>query len=699
MPTLEASLAQGDFWLSNSSDTLSANPTRELAAIMFSDVVGYTAIMGRDERKGVQAIADHRAQLRALLPRFNGRLIGEIGDGTLSSFHSVLDAISCARELQANLKDDPELHLRIGIHLGDVLLTGNTVLGDGVNVASRIHALAPPGGICISEHVYDEIRNKPGMQAKDLGKKQLKNVSRPIRVYSLAVAALPDRQPGERTGAGRRRAVIAGFGALLVAALVYGVARWRLFAPASAPPSAGERRTIRSIAVLPLDNLSRDPSQEYFADGMTEELITDLAKISALRVISRTSVMKFKGEHREQLPEIAKVLNVDAVVEGSVLKVGDKVRITAQLIDAPADKHLWANSYERDARDVLAVQDEIASAIAREVDVQLTPDERARFARARPVNPEAHEAYLKGRYYFSGQSEERVNKAIEQFEQAIKLDPNFAPAYTGLADAYIFGEGFYFAPSVIPKAKAAIEKALQLDDTSAEAHTSLGWFKYCFDYDWAGAETELRGAIALNPSYTEAHHQYGWVLAAQGREDDALVEFKRASELDPLSPWFAADVSWPLSYQGRYEAAKQQCRKALDLDPNFSTYCIWVADLEAGKFREAIAEMEKAKVQESSSPFEVALLGYCYAASGDRTRGKAMLEKLNQMAPRQYVSPVAEAHIYIGLGDRERALDRLEQAYQDGSSMLFFLKVSHIYDPLRSDPRFIELLKKVRLDK
>jgi tetratricopeptide (TPR) repeat protein len=326
----------------------------------------------------------------------------------------------------------------------------------------------------------------------------------------------------------------------------------------------------------------------------------------------------------------------------------------------------------------------------------LTPDERARFAQARPVNPEAHEAYLKGRYF---QSEKRVTKAIEQFELAIRLDPNFAPAYSGLADAYDFGEGFYFAPSVFPKAKAAVEKALQLDDTSAEAHTSLGMFKYCFAYDWAGAETELRRAIALNPSYAEAHHQYGWVLAAQGREDDALVEFKRASELDPLSPFLATDVAHLLTYQGRYEAAKQQCRKALDFDPNSNPECIWGSDLEAGKFKEAIAEMQKANLQESS-PWEVGLLGYCYAASGDRTRAKSMLEELNQMASRgRYVTPVAEAHIYIGLGDRERALDRLEQAYQTGSSMLFWLKVSHIYDPLRSDPRFIELLKKVRLDK
>ena len=300
------------------------------------------------------------------------------------------------------------------------------------------------------------------------------------------------------------------------------------------------------MTVLPLENLSGDPAQEYFADGMTDELITDLAKISGFRVISRTSVMKFEGEHRERLPEIARALNVNTIVEGSVLRVGDKVRITAQLIDATADKHLWAESYERDTRDVLSMQDELASAIAREIDVQLTPNEQARLAEPRPVNPEAHEAYLKGRYYLNEISEERINKAIQQFQLAIKLDPNFALAYAGLADAYLEGEDFYFpATEVMPKAKGAAEKALQLDETLAEAHTSLGGVKFWYDFDWAGGESELRRAIVLNPSYALAHDYYGNLLTYQGRFDEALAEFKRAIKLDPLSPQIVVDACYP----------------------------------------------------------------------------------------------------------------------------------------------------------
>ena len=532
--------------MTSSSDTLAANPTRELAAIMFSDIVGYTAIMGRDEREGLRAVREHREHLRAVLPQFNGRLIGEIGDGTLSSFHSAVDAVNCARELQATLVDDPELRLRIGIHVGDVVFTDKTVLGDGVNIASRIHELAPPGGCCISERVYEEIRNKPEFHVKDLGEKHLKNVARPIRAYALTAEDAPGQPLSSRGSAAgdgksmtKRRKIV--LGAMLIVAVVAAISTSKV--AGSLVRLAVERSLagMRSIAVLPLENFSGDPAQEYFADGMTDELITDLAKISGLRVISRTSVMKFKGEHREQLPEIAKALDVNTIVEGSVLRVGDKVRITAQLIDAPSDKHLWADSYERDTRDVLTLQDEVASTIAQQIDVELTPKEQARFAKPRPVNPQAYEAYLKGRYFMNTY---RVDPALEQYELAIKTDPDFALAYTGLADAYMYGEDLFFpGTEVMPKAKAAAEKALQLDDSLAEAHTSLGAINFWYDFDWTGGERELRRAIALNPSSAEAHFQYGYLLMFEGRFDESLAEMRRASDLDPLSAEYTNDVA------------------------------------------------------------------------------------------------------------------------------------------------------------
>src|SRR5262245_45969656 len=580
-------------------DAKTSDARRELAAIMFSDVVDYTTIMGRDEQKGIAALARHREHLRAVLPRFHGRLIGEIGDGTLSSFHSVVEAVACACELQAGLRNDPELRLRIGIHLGDVVHSGDTVLGDGVNVASRIHALAVPGGICVSATVYDEIRNKPGILAKDLGEKKLKNVSRPIRVFALS----PDSGTPPvvaKDGGLRRTAIVAGMGAIVVAALGYGVVRWR------STGSTGQERVIRSIAVLPLDNFSGDPGQDYFADGMTDELTTDLATLSRLRVISRGSAMRFKGEHRPSTPEIARVLNVDAVVEGSVVRAGDKIRIIAQLIDAPADQHLWGKSFEGDARDVLALQAELASAIAREIDVRLTPAEQARLAGAPTVNPDAHDAYLEGRYFVYRPSDENLQKAVSRFEEAIRLDPGFARAYSGLADSYMwvgFNEAAMTSEEGMVKAKAAAQKAVALDDGLAEAHNSLAQVASFYGYDWAGGEPEFHRALALNPSYAYAHDQFGLVLALHGRLDEGLGESRRAVELDPLAPQILSDLAMVYGLKGDFESARAQGRKIEELDPSLylaQSIFGWI-DLEEGHYADAIPPLQKAVAMDAPS--------------------------------------------------------------------------------------------------
>jgi len=486
---------------------------------------------------------------------------------------------------------------------------------------------------------------------------------------------------------------------MLIVAVVAALSAWRwqalLNSRRPSAPSAG----MRSIAVLPLENLSGDPAQEYFADGMTDELITDLAKISGLRVISRTSVMKFKGEHREQLPEIATALGVNTIVEGSVLRVGDKVRITAQLIDAPSDKHLWEDSYERDTRDVLTLQDEVASAIAQQIDVELTPGEQARLAKPRPINPQAYEAYLKGRYFMSTY---RVDPAVEQYELAIKTDPDFALAYTGLADAYMYGEDLFFpGTEVMPKAKAAAEKALQLDDSLAEAHTSMGAINFWYDFDWTGGERELRRAIALNPSSGEAHFQYGYLLMFEGRFDESLAEMRRASDLDPLSAEYTNDVALPLMYQAKYEAAQEQCRKALELAPgfDFAQMMLGNIDCHAGKFSQAITEYKKALELTSNRSLVLAALGYAYAKNGERAKAQAIVEELNQMSSRRYISPLGTAMIYVGLGEKQQALDGLEKAYAARSQFLCYLKIDKIWDPLSSEPRFIELMKKIGLDK
>jgi adenylate cyclase len=333
----------------------------------------------------------------------------------------------------------------------------------------------------------------------------------------------------------------------------------------------------------------------------------------------------------------------------------------------------------------------------------LTPQEQARFATARRVNPEAHEAYLKGRYFLNNPSDENIKKALGQFEHAIKVDPNFPRAFAGLSDAYYwmgFNEGLLVPTEAMPKAKATAEKALQLDDALAQAHASLAGPRWCFDFDWAGAESEFRRAIALNPSYAYAHDQYGLILAEQGRLDEALAENKRAAELDPLSPVIPYDMAITLAWQGKYEAAMQQSSTSLYLDPTSSIaqFASGWTDIAAGKVSEAIPELQKAKAMESTA-FAAGWLGYAYAASDDRTRAQAVIEELRQESLQRFISPFYPAIIYLGLGDRERALGGLEKAYEARSNWLATLKMDRIFDPLRSEPRFIELLKKVHLDK
>jgi TolB-like protein len=455
---------------------------------------------------------------------------------------------------------------------------------------------------------------------------------------------------------------------------------------------------IRSIAVLPLDNYSGDPAQDYFAEGMTDELTTDLAIISQLRVISRGSTMQFKGEHRPPTPEIAKMLDVDALLEGSVLRIGDKVRVTAQLIDARADRHLWAQSFERNSRDVLALQDELASAIAHEIDVRLTPGEQSRLTGAPSVNTAAYDAYLKGRYFFNRPSDENLGKAIALFEEAVKLDPKFAPAHSGLSDAYLwaaFNEGVITASEAKPKARVAAERAIQLDDASAEGHTSLAVYKSWFEFDWAGSEREFRRAFALNPNYAFAHDQFGLVLAFQGRYDESEAEIRRATELDPLDPQIPIDGLMAQAWQGKFQAAREAAGRAAELDPTFffAPWGFGWIDIQEGKVGEAIPELLKARAMESP-PFVTAWLGYAYAATGDTTRALALIGEMKNSSLQGYVPPFNLAIVYLGLGDRAQALDYLERADAADSQWLIYIGGDRIFDPLRSDPRFVALMRK-----
>ena len=457
---------------------------------------------------------------------------------------------------------------------------------------------------------------------------------------------------------------------------------------------------IKAIAVLPLVNLSRDPEQEYFADGMTEALITDLAQIGALRVISRTSAMRYKGTGRP-LPEIARELNVDALVEGSVLRAGERVRITAQLIHAATDQHLWARSYERDLRDALALQAEVARAIAEEVQIKLTPQERVKLARPRPVNPAAHEAYLKARYYLAKSSEQALKKSIAYFEQAIECDPSYALPYTGLVDAYnVLTGGFLeLVPqrTIIPKVRAMAAKALELDDTLAEAHVSIGRTKFYFDWDWAGAEKSFQRAIELNPNLCDAHRMYALLLTSQQRQEEAIHEAQRSLILDPVS--LLAHVAAGLVYCNarQFEDAERQLRKALELDPNymFAHELLGVDCLApTARYDEAVVELEKAVALAKNVAITKGGLGYVYAKSGRRAEALRVLEELDELSKNTYVTPIAAAGIYAGLRD-DRVFEALEEAYQQRCPQIVWARVAPYWDEVRSHPRFQDLLRRM----
>jgi eukaryotic-like serine/threonine-protein kinase len=474
---------------------------------------------------------------------------------------------------------------------------------------------------------------------------------------------------------------------LLAAAWKFTPAKW--WHTASADPVA-----LRSIAVLPLKNLSQDPNQDYFADGMTDELTTQLAQISALRVISRTSVMQYK-DTKKTLPEVAKELHVNAVVEGSVMQSGDRVRITAQLIDAKSDKHLWAKSYEGDARDVIGLQQEVAHAIADEIKVQLTPQEKSRLTSARPVNPAAHEAYLKGAYLNKGTAAQQ-HRAKEYFEQAIQIDPNYAAAYAGLADYYWSSLDLRPTESM-PKAKENVLKALELDPDLAQAHSELGAIHFYGDWDWLGAEQEFRRALEINPGDAEIRRYYSIYLAAMGRNDEATTEGRKALDIDPLSISAQVSAGFVLYFTRQYDAAIDQCRKALDLDANSSgAYdCLGSSYLAQGNYEEAIAALEKSAALWNNEPSRLVGLARAYAMADRKAEALKIRAQMQQLSTHQYVPPYYFAQIDAALGAKEEAFAALEKALAERDVYLAWLNVDVAFDSLRGDPRLKQILKRV----
>ncbi len=527
--------------------------------------------------------------------------------------------------------------------------------------------------------------------------------TRPGRGYRFIA---PIEQAGSSlgtTGQGRKlwlRVVLGtGAAATLVVALLglnVGGMRERLFGRATPK--------IESLAVLPLENLSRDPEQEYFADGMTEALIAELSKIRALKVISRMSVMQYKGA-KKPLPQIARELDVEGIITGSVQREGDQIRISVQLIHGPTDKDLWAESYQREMRGILALQSEVARDIAREIRVQLTSQEQVRLASARPASPEAYDAYLKGFYYNNRYAddlrEEQLRKGIEFYEQAIKLDPGLAIAHAQLSVAYRILAREFVLPEFRSKARTEALKAVELDDNLGQAHYALGLMKLDYDWNWEGAEREFQRAVELAPSFSRTHFWYAHYLRAAGRYEESLAECKRAEEVDPVALRMKACIGFTYVCARQYDLAIDQYRKTLALSPNtpFLHGELGFAYAGKGMYNEALAEYQKLLELTGGDPRYKVSLAWAYAMAGKKSEVLKIIDEFKQPSKRKFLKPFNRASIYAALGEKEQAFIWLEKAYEERSEALPFIEIhcDPQFDKLRDDPRFQDLLRRMNL--
>lgn len=507
------------------------------------------------------------------------------------------------------------------------------------------------------------------------------------------VTSAPARSPARTDGPSRRAraAVAAVLGLALLAAAAAGVRRWLNPPRPAGPPT---------IAVLPLENLSGDPAEDYFADGMTDALIAQLARLQGLRVISRTSSLQYRRA-RQPVREIARALGADAVVDGTVARSGGRVRITAGLVDARTDRHVWAETYERALQDVLDVQAEVATNVARRVLVALSSDDARRLrASGGAVDPAAYDAYLRGRALWGHRSEAALTDAVKRFERAIELDPGFARAWSGLADAYAaLGYTSVRSPEeTFPRARSAALHAIELDPTLAEAHAVLAYCRLYGDWDWATAEEGFRTAIALDPSSAAAHHGYSVLLAARGRDDEAAAQIERARALDPLSVAIQTDIGFELYYAGRYDDAVAQLRRVLRTSPAFPLAHLWLgrAEEERRRWDDAIDELARAERALPEWAVAIAALGHAQGAAGRTDEARAALRRLEALSSRRYVTPYGVALVHAALGEDDAAFRWLRRAYDERAHWLVWLWRDPRFSSLRRDPRFADLVARIQ---
>lgn len=631
---------------------------------MYTDMVGYTALGQRNESLSLALVEEQKRLVRPITKRHNGKLVKMMGDSLLVELPSALEGVRCAYEIQraarefnVPLPDDKRMHLRVGLHLGDVIESEGDISGDAVNIASRVEPFAQDGGVCLTGQVYDQVQNKFELRLVSLGVKALKNVSAPIEVFRMVMPWEEQKDSGS-TWLSRKR-----------------------------------------IAVLPFVNISPNPEDEYFADGVTEEVISTVSRIGNLSVTSRTSSMHYKNSSAK-VADIGRDLNVGSILEGSIRKAGNRVRITTQLVDVDSDRQIWTDTYDRQMEDLFAIQSDIAWKVADALRVQLREGEKQRIESVATSNPEAYVSYLKGRFYWNERTEQGLKRAVEYFQHALSLDPRFALAYVGLADCYhiLMIHGYLETKPAITKAMEYAIKALEIDQEIAEAHATLA-FVLSNSLKFGKAEHEFRTAIRLNPNYAHAHHWYSEHKSYLGEFAEALAEIERARELDPYS--LQVNVYSSLVYYavGEYDTSIKRARAILEMEPRAVEARGWMAlsYAEKGMFSDAIREAKTA--YESGHPYGPGWLGYVYAKAKMKGEALRIIDTAKQVTQQQkkHLDPGVVAIIYSGLDMKDEAFEWLEQATRQGSMALPFLRSYPWFANLRMDERYSRLLEELGL--
>jgi adenylate cyclase len=674
-------------------------PTRRLAAILFTDIVGSTAMMQKDEQHAISINKRYVAVLKEFVLSHGGEILNDFGDGSLCTFHSATEALRCAIEMQQQFQMEPKVPLRIGLHSGEIFFEEGKVYGDAINVASRVQSLGIANSILFSSEICSKIKNQQEFKSVSLGRFHFKNVDEPMEVFALANEGFTVPKKEELTGKlkeiEKKSAIkkwIAAVTIVLLLAASYFV--YQRFFHISG--FSGEK----TIAVLPFENIGVPDSEEYISDGITQDIINNLSKISSLqKVIGWFSVRSFK-KTKKSLKQIADELGVAAILSGTIEKHEGKVHIIAELVEVNTNKRLWGDELDYDSKDILSVQSEVSGKIISALRVNLTSEEKKGLTKNYTDNPEAYNLYRKGLFFWNKLTQTGFDSAEIYYKKALDIDPDFALAYAGLGNCYMLSTKVSSQLESIPVAKAYTLKALSLDSNLSEALTTLGWIQGVFDYNWKQSKITLQKALKLNPNYGNAHLFYGNLLLYTGENTgQGIAEVKKALEYDPLNTrfnWVLARNYWLTKQNG---LALEQLKKTLLLDPDhpYAKFTLIVIYLQMKMYAKAFEMIKQLpEIPIANHPYQDPLLCYAYAVSGDTMRARSALDIALKKSPPSH--NVDFSYTYIALKKYDDAITLLEKAYEAREISLYWVKVDPILDPIRNEPRFKALMKKMNLD-